>query len=156
MLTASSYFISFRYLRPVVRHLLYLCCGVLMKMNSARPNAAMPIAIRPSIRSIFSSSFMSLILPLPQALPGLPISHFIIADSIHGKMIDLIFPYDYNNLETFIFCNYSAPPGKLMEYGRRACSPDGFRSFSRGRTSGEAALSAHNEERKAFRVWGAE
>ena len=31
-----------------------------------------------------------------------------------------------------------------------------FQKFSEGRTSGEAALTAHNEERKAFRVWGAE
>jgi hypothetical protein len=29
-----------------------------------------------------------------------------------------------------------------------------FQKFSVGRTSGEAALSAHNEEREAFRVWG--
>ncbi len=31
-----------------------------------------------------------------------------------------------------------------------------FQKFSKGRTSGEAALSAHNEERETFRVWGAE
>ena len=31
-----------------------------------------------------------------------------------------------------------------------------FQKFAEGRTSGEAALTAHNEERKAFRVWGAE
>jgi hypothetical protein len=28
-----------------------------------------------------------------------------------------------------------------------------FHSFPEGRTSGEAALSAHNEEREAFRAW---
>jgi hypothetical protein len=31
-----------------------------------------------------------------------------------------------------------------------------FHHFAKGRTSGEAALPAHNEEREAFRVWGAE
>ena len=31
-----------------------------------------------------------------------------------------------------------------------------FQKFFKGRTSGEAALTAHNEEREAFRVWGAD
>ncbi len=37
--------------------------------------------------------------------------------------------------------------GRELAHGR-------FQKFSKGRTSGEATLSAHNEEREAFRVWG--
>ena len=41
------------------------------------------------------------------------------------------------NAENNSKINYSAPPER-------------FQKFSEGRTSGEAALTAHNEERKAF------
>ena len=50
----------------------------------------------------------------------------------------------------------SAPLGKRMKSGRRACSPNDFRSFPRGGQAAKPLCPPHNEERAAFRVWGAE
>ena len=56
--------------------------------------------------------------------------------------------------EKCVICKNTAPRRKSPGTVRRACSPVGSRTFSAGRTSGEAALFAHNEERGAFRVAG--
>ena len=45
---------------------------------------------------------------------------------------------------------YYSAPQKIDEIRTESLLAGRFQKFSEGRTSGEAALTAHNEERKAF------
>ena len=53
------------------------------------------------------------------------------------------------------FCKDSAPR-EMLQKSNGSLLIERFLKHFVGRTSGEAALSARNEEREAFRVWGAE